>query len=120
MVGFWTPEYLAEKRATVEQFRGEPLLLAIQKDSAKDFSSLGISTLPFDKALKIGPILEALKPLGQKQAASSPILQPLCFHAFFERQARVVAIRGRASLGMKAKKSAVRGFFCKFLGGRGG
>ncbi|MFY7876304.1 MAG: DUF790 family protein, partial [Pirellula sp.] len=35
IVGFWTPEYLQEKARVLEQFRHQPILLAISK-SLKD------------------------------------------------------------------------------------
>ena len=62
VIGHWTPEYLAAKRRTLEQFSDEPLLLAVKEDSAKSFGDLGMPVVAFKTALKIEPVLVALRP----------------------------------------------------------
>lgn len=60
IIGFWTHGYLQSKRETVLQFRDEPLLLAVKKDSVEDFVDLGIPIVEFGSSLKLEPVLNAL------------------------------------------------------------
>jgi predicted nuclease of restriction endonuclease-like RecB superfamily len=62
IVGHWTPEYLAEKKKTLEMFRDEPLLLAVREDSAESFGDLGVAVFAFKSSIKLEPVLAALGP----------------------------------------------------------
>ena len=61
IVGYWTPDYLAAKRDTLQQFREEPLLLAVREDAAAQFGDLGLPVVAFKTSLKLEPLLTALE-----------------------------------------------------------
>lgn len=65
IVGFWTPEYLAKKRETLRLFRGRRLLLAVAKQVAKPRTPASDGIIVFGKALKLEPVLAALRQLQQ-------------------------------------------------------
>ena len=61
IVGFWTPEYLEQKRATLRRFAGHRILLAVPKRSLKPGAAPGPHVIVYGTALKIEPVLEALE-----------------------------------------------------------
>ena len=71
IVGFWTPEYLAKKRETLRLFRGRRLLLAVAKQVAKPEASAGDGIIVFGKALKLEPVLAALRQFQQSEQAAA-------------------------------------------------
>jgi predicted nuclease of restriction endonuclease-like RecB superfamily len=63
IVGFWTPEYLKHKRATIEAFKKHRILLAVPKATLKDgFDGRG-DVVVYGKALLLEPVLQALERL---------------------------------------------------------
>ena len=69
IVGHWTPEYLAQKRKTLEMFRAEPLLLAVKENSAESYGDLGMPVVPFKTSLKLEPVVAALRAFLDKPDA---------------------------------------------------
>lgn len=61
IVGFWTPEYLAAKRATLQRFRGRKLLVAVAEANVKEGAAVPEGFLTYKTALKLEPVLEALE-----------------------------------------------------------
>ena len=63
IVGFWTPEYLAEKRETLRRFARHRILLAV----AERYLTTDVSTHPgvlaYKTAIKVGAVLEKLEAL---------------------------------------------------------
>jgi predicted nuclease of restriction endonuclease-like RecB superfamily len=60
--GFWTPEYVANKRASLTAFRESKILLAVPADLAKEYTDLGVMIVTYKGSLLLPPILEALSP----------------------------------------------------------
>ncbi len=63
IIGFWTPEYLAHRRETLQKFKHHNILLAIPESSLKVDVDSANNIVPYKKALLIKPILEALNKL---------------------------------------------------------
>jgi len=61
IVGHWTREYLAAKKKTLEEFKDEPLLLAVKEDSTEAFGDLGMAVVPFKSVIKLEPVVTALR-----------------------------------------------------------
>jgi len=61
IVGFWTPEYLAQKRETLRRFRRHRILLAIPQTSLRKGAEAGDNVLVYKTALKLEPVLAALE-----------------------------------------------------------
>ena len=61
IAGFWTPEYIQQKKATLARFKEFNILLAVPEDCAEHYRELGMPLVVYKSALKIGPLLEALK-----------------------------------------------------------
>lgn len=61
IVGFWTPEYLARKRQTLQRFRGHRLLMAVPEKSLRQGAAPGENVIVYKTALAIAPVLEALE-----------------------------------------------------------
>ena len=61
IVGFWTPEYLAQKRKTVKAFRGRNLLLAVVESSVKKDVPASPEVIVYKTALKVESVLLALE-----------------------------------------------------------
>ena len=61
IVGFWTPEYLAAKRHTLELFASRRLLLALPERSLRPGASPSQNVILYKTALKLAPVLEALE-----------------------------------------------------------
>jgi len=66
IVGFWTPQYLDEKRETLRVFRGHRILLAVPKSSVRP----GVQTdnlVVYKTVLMLQPVLDALERLRAKR-----------------------------------------------------
>lgn len=59
IVGFWTPEYLKDKRATLREFADHHILLAVQEGSLKA-GNIPDHVIPYKTALLPAAVLEAL------------------------------------------------------------
>lgn len=60
IVGFWTPEYLAQKRETLRRFRRHRILLAVPQSSLREGAAITDHIIVYKTALKIEPLLVAL------------------------------------------------------------
>lgn len=60
IVGFWTPEYLEAKVATLRQFAQRPILLAVAETVASQMPELPAGTIRFKSAIKLNDVLERL------------------------------------------------------------
>jgi len=63
IIGFWTPEYLAHRRETLQKFQHHNILLAIPESSLKVDSDSKENVVSYKKALLLSPVLEALNKL---------------------------------------------------------
>ncbi|HWE95271.1 MAG TPA: DUF790 family protein [Tepidisphaeraceae bacterium] len=63
IVGFWTPEYLEEKRRTLRRFRDQRILLAVAHRSVRKGAKIPPEVIVYKSALKVEPVLEALRKL---------------------------------------------------------
>ena len=61
IVGFWTPEYLAHRRETLQQFREHRILIAVPEKSLREGATIGENILVYKTALKIEPLMEVLE-----------------------------------------------------------
>jgi len=61
IVGFWTPEYLACKRKTLQQFAHHKILIAVPEKSLRQGASIEKNVLVYKTALKLKPLIEALE-----------------------------------------------------------
>ena len=61
IVGFWTPEYLAHRRSTLQQFRDQRILIAVPESSLQEHASVGDNVIVYKTALKLKPVIEALE-----------------------------------------------------------
>ena len=61
IVGFWTPEYLAHRRETLQQFREHRILIAVPEKSLREGATIGENILVYKTALKIEPLMEGLE-----------------------------------------------------------
>jgi predicted nuclease of restriction endonuclease-like RecB superfamily len=61
IVGFWTPQYIAQKREVLRRFRGHRILLAVPQRSIRDGATIGDNVLVYKTALKLSPLLAALE-----------------------------------------------------------
>lgn len=60
IVGFWTPEYLAQKREVLRRFRGRHLLIAVPERSLRRGAAVPDDVLVYKTRLKPAPVLAAL------------------------------------------------------------
>jgi hypothetical protein len=60
LVGFWTPEYLEKKLATLSLFAGMRIIVAIAAPVAARFPSLPTHAITYRTRLKVKPVLERL------------------------------------------------------------
>jgi hypothetical protein len=67
IVGFWTPEYLAQKRETLRRFRGHNILLAVPERSLREGAEPGPNVIVYKTAIKIEPVLTALEAIRAKR-----------------------------------------------------
>jgi predicted nuclease of restriction endonuclease-like RecB superfamily len=63
IVGFWTPQYLAAKRATLAKFAGKRIVLAVAKRSAKA-SAGGRGLVVYNTRIKPQDVVRAVEELG--------------------------------------------------------
>ncbi len=68
IVGFWTPEYLAHRRNTLQQFRHHKILIAVPEKSLRDGATIGKNVLVYKTALKLTPLMEALERIRTENA----------------------------------------------------
>jgi predicted nuclease of restriction endonuclease-like RecB superfamily len=66
IVGFWTPQYLDEKRDTLRAFRGHRILLAVQQGSVRP-GAQAENLVVYKTVLKLQPVLDALERLRAKR-----------------------------------------------------
>jgi hypothetical protein len=66
IVGFWTPEYLAKKRETLQRFRGRRILLAVPERSLREGAGPGEHVIVYRTALKVEPVLAALEAMRRR------------------------------------------------------
>lgn len=62
IVGFWTPEYLEAKRATLARFHDEPIVVAVADAIGDSIPIAG--AIGFKSALKLAPVLERLREIA--------------------------------------------------------
>ena len=60
IVGFWTPEYLKQKRETLGLFADRRILLAVHHRSGT-LPGSGEDVIPYKTAIKLTPVMEALE-----------------------------------------------------------
>jgi len=60
IAGFWTPEYIKQKRANLDQFRNELIVLAAPEEIQDKYRDLGCPVVSYKGRLLIGQVLEAL------------------------------------------------------------
>lgn len=60
IIGYWTDEYLAGKRRTLERFQDKHLLLILRESTAAKFTDLPFRTVTYKNGLKLEPVLAAL------------------------------------------------------------
>ncbi len=61
IVGFWTPEYLARRRETLQQFRRHRILLAVPESSLREGAQITDHIIVYKTTLKLPPLLAALE-----------------------------------------------------------
>ena len=61
IIGFWTPEYLAHRRATLRIFANKRILLAIPEASLKTDASQTENLIVYKKAILIKPVMKVLE-----------------------------------------------------------
>ena len=73
IVGFWTPDYLARKAATLRRFARPDLLVAVQERKAEALGELPVSALTFKTRLSPKRVLAAVEAMrGPGGAGSDP------------------------------------------------
>jgi hypothetical protein len=71
IVGFWTPEYLAHRRNTLQQFRHHQILIAVPEKSLREGATAGENVLVYKTTLKPAPLMEALERIRHSSHMSS-------------------------------------------------
>jgi hypothetical protein len=61
IVGFWTPEYLAHKRRSLQLFRHNRILIALPEKFLREGASIGENVLIYKTTLKLSSLIEALE-----------------------------------------------------------
>jgi predicted nuclease of restriction endonuclease-like RecB superfamily len=61
IVGFWTPEYLAHKRRSLQLFRHNKILIALPEKSLREGACIGENVLIYKTTLKLLSLMEALE-----------------------------------------------------------
>lgn len=61
IVGFWTPEYLQAKLATLRWFEGHRILLAVAAPAREAFPELPDDAIPYKSALRVEDVLNRLE-----------------------------------------------------------
>ena len=71
IVGFWTPEYLAQKRKTLQQFARHNILIAVPEKSLRKDATPGKNILTYKTALKLTPLMEILERIRTEKVHSA-------------------------------------------------
>ena len=71
IVGFWTPEYLAHRRKTLQQFRHHRILIAVPEKSLREGASVGKNVLVYKTTLKVNPVMEVLERIRTEKVHSA-------------------------------------------------
>jgi len=71
IVGFWTPEYLAHRRQTLQQFRHHRIIIAVPEKSLRDGATIGENVLVYKTALKLDPLMETLEKIRTKNITTT-------------------------------------------------
>ena len=71
IVGFWTPEYLAHRRETLQRFRHHRILIAVPEKSLREGANIGENVLVYKTALKLTPLMGILKKIRAKKFHSA-------------------------------------------------
>ena len=61
IVGFWTPEYLQSKLATLREFADHRILLAVAAPAREAFPELPDDAIPYKSALHVQDVLNRLE-----------------------------------------------------------
>jgi predicted nuclease of restriction endonuclease-like RecB superfamily len=61
IVGFWTPEYLEAKLATLRSFAGHRILLAVASPARETLPDLSADAIPYKSALRVKDVLDRLE-----------------------------------------------------------
>ncbi len=61
IVGFWTPEYLAHRRKTLQQFRHHRIIIAVPEKSLSEGANIGENVLVYKTILKLTPLMQILE-----------------------------------------------------------
>jgi hypothetical protein len=75
IVGFWTLEYLAQKRKTLQQFAHHKILIALPEKAIRKDAALAENILPYKTALKLTPLMQALERMRTEKIHSTAILR---------------------------------------------
>lgn len=67
IVGFWTPEYLEQKRQTLRRFRRHRILLAVPERSLREDATVAGNVIVYKTTLKIDAVLAALEAVRNRQ-----------------------------------------------------
>ena len=60
IIGFWTPEYLDAKLATLRMFGNQPILLAVAEPVRRGLPAVSNDIVPYKSTLKVKDVLEHL------------------------------------------------------------
>lgn len=61
IIGFWTPEYLTAKQATLQRFARHPILLAIAQSNLATVDAWPMACLIYKTRLKVEAVLDRLR-----------------------------------------------------------
>ncbi|MFH1718723.1 MAG: DUF790 family protein [Planctomycetota bacterium] len=73
IVGFWTPEYLAHKRRSLQLFRHHKILIAVPEKSLREGVRIGEYVLVYKTVLKLKALMEALERIRTEKGHSGSI-----------------------------------------------
>lgn len=71
MVGFWTPEYLAHKRETLQRFRHHGIIIAVPEKILREEASIEKNVLVYKTAIKLKLLMEALEKVRVERVHSN-------------------------------------------------
>ena len=63
IAGFWTPEYLAEKKRTLEIFGDRRILIAIPETMLQKYGLPAEIVVPYKTRLEVEPVMKAIENL---------------------------------------------------------
>ena len=66
IIGFWTPEYLAHRRETLQKFPKNKILLAVPEASLKKDASQADNLIVYKKVVLLKPVMEAIKKIHKQ------------------------------------------------------